>query len=235
LTRHELKEQLQHDHFTDTVSEVVGYAASHRQQLLRWVVIAAVILIVLGGAFWYARYRNSVREQDLNNAFAIADRQVGPAAPGAGANTFPTEDAKTQASLKAFSEVVAKDGDSSQGLIAQYYLGTLKARKGDVKGAEASLSKVAESSVKVAPLAKIALAELYSGDNKMSQAQALLQSLIDKPTDLVSKAQAQILLARLLQGTNPQQAKKLLRAVTTENKDPVVARVAQQASSELSK
>jgi Tetratricopeptide repeat-like domain len=231
LTRHELKEQLQHDRFTDTVSDVVGYAASHRQQLIRWVTIGVLVLVIAGAAFFYAKYRSSVREQDLDHAFAIADRPVGPGAPGA--NPFPTEDAKNQALMKAFSNVVAKDAGSSEGLIAQYYLGTLKAKKGDLKGAESDLSRVADSSVRVAPLAKIALAELYAGDNNMSQARSLLQSLIDKPTDLVSKAQAQILLARLEQNTNPQQAKKLLQSVTAESKDPVISRVAQQVSTEI--
>lgn len=233
MTRHELKEQLQHDRFTDTVSEVVSYAGSHRQQLIRWVIIAVVVLVTAGGAFWYAKYRQSLRQQDLNHAFAVADRPVGPAT--AGVSSFPTQDAKDQAVMKAFSDVIAKDGGSHEALIAQYYLGTLKAKKGDVKGAEAALAQVADSSVSVAPLAKIALAELCSGDNKMPQARALLESLINKPTDLVSKAQAQILLARLEESTNPQQAKKLLQSVTTESKDPVVDRVAQQVSTQMSK
>lgn len=234
MTRHELKDQLQHDHFTDTVSEVVGYATSHRQELIRWVTIGVVILGLAAGAFWFAQYRASARRQDLDRAFAVADKPVATgAAPGVG--SFPTEDAKNQAVMKAFSDVVSKDGSSSEGLMAQYYVGTLKAKKGDTKGAEADLSRVADSSVRVAPLAKIALAELYQGDNKTAQAQALLQSIVNKPTDLVSKAQAQILLARMEETTNPQQAKKLLKAVTAENKDPVISRIAQQVSSEMTK
>jgi hypothetical protein len=233
LTRHELKEQLQHDRFTDTVSEVVSYAGSHRQQLIRWVIIAVAILVLAGGAFWYAKYRQSMRQQDLNQAFAVADRPVAPAAPGV--NSFPTQDAKDQAAMKAFSDVIAKDGGSDEALVAQYYLGTLKAKKGDLKGAEAALAPVANSSLTVAPLAKIALAQIYSGDNRMSQARALLQSLIDKPTTLVSKPQAQILLAQLQQRTNPQQAQKLLQSVTTESKDPAVDRIAQQVSSQIPK
>jgi lipopolysaccharide biosynthesis regulator YciM len=232
LTRHELKEQLQHDQFTDTVSGVVGYATAHRQQVIRWVTIAIVVLVIAACAFWVMKYRQSQRQQDLDQAFAIADRPVGPAAPGT--NSFATQDAKDKAVLKAFSDVVSKDGGSQQGLIASYYVGTLKAKKGDVKGAEADLVRVADSSVNIAPLAKIALAELYSGDNKVPQAQSLLQSIINKPTDLVSKAQAQILLARVEEKTNPQQAKKLLQSVTTESKDPVVDRVAQQVSSQIS-
>ena len=233
MTRHELKEQLQHDRFTDTLSEVVSYAGSHRQQLIRWVSVAVVALVIVGGAFWYAKYRQSLRQQDLNQAFAVADRPVGPSSPGV--SSFPTQDAKDNAVMKAFSDVISKDGGSDEALIAQYYLGTLKAKKGDVKGAEAALVPVADSSVSVAPLAKIALAELYSADNKTPQARTLLQSLINKPTDLVSKAQAQILLAHLEESTNPQQAKKLLQSVTTESKDPVVDRIAQQASSQITK
>jgi hypothetical protein len=233
LTRHELKEQLQHDQFTDTISGVVGYASSHRQELIRWVAFGVAVLVVAGLGFWYMQYRDSQRDQDLNQAFAVADKPVGPAAPGQ--STFPTDDAKNQAVRKAFSDVMAKDSGSKQALIAQYYLGALKAKKGDVKGAEADLSNVANSSARVAPLAKIALAELYQGENKMSQAQSTLQSLVDHPTDLVSKAQAQILLARLEEKTNPQAAKKLLQSVSTDNKDPVVARAAQQVSGEISK
>lgn len=232
MTRHELKEQLEHDSFTDAITQVVDYATSHRQELIRWVSIGVVVLVVAGGAFWYAQYRAFARRQDLNNAFAVADRPVGAAAPGV--SSFATEDAKNQAVLKAFSDVMAKDGGSHEGLIAEYYVGTLKAKKGDIQGAEADLSRVADSSAKIAPLAKIALAELYAGSS-MSQAQSLLQSIINKPTDLVSKAQAQILLARLQENTNPQQAKKLLQSATTESKDPIVDRVAQQVSSQMAK
>ncbi len=46
--------------------------------------------------------------------------------------------------------MVAKDGGTREGLIAQYYLGTLKAQQGDNKGAEADLSTVAGSSSEAA-------------------------------------------------------------------------------------
>ena len=232
MTRHELKEQLEHDQFTDTVSQVVNYASTHRQQVTRWAIVVVAIAVIIGGAFWYMRYTSSQREQDLNAAFAVADRPVGPAAPAVA--TFPTEAAKNQAVLQAFSAVASKDGGSSEGLTAEYYVGTLKAKTGDTKGAETELSKVADSSVQIAPLAKIALAELYAGDNKMSQAQSLLRSIINKPTDLVSKGQAEILLARLEQNTNPKESQQLLHEAQ-QSKDPVIDRVAQQISTQLGK
>lgn len=230
MTRHELKEQLQHDRFTDAVSGALVYARSHRENLVRWIIAAGIILIVAGGAFWFMAYRNSVRQQDLENAFVVLDAPVG--APSQLGKTFATQDAKNKASMKALQDVMAKDGGTRQGLIAQYYLGTLKASTQDIKGAQADLENVANSSSECASLAKIALAQIYASENRMADAQKLLRDIIDKPADLVSKAQAQILLAHLEEATNPQESKKLLSAASA-NPDPAVQRAAQEISSQL--
>src|ERR1700761_665457 len=211
---------------------MVGYASSHRENVIRWSIILAIVLILGGGAFWYAAYRNAARQQDLQNAFAILEAPVG--APGQLGKTFPTQDAKTQASIKTLQDVVAKDGGTRQGLMAQYYLGTLKAARQDTKGAESDLQAVANSSSECAPLAKIALSQIYAGENRTSDAQAILRDLISKPTDLVSKAQAEILLAHLDETSNPQEAKKLLQSLRAET-DPAVSRAVQQISSQLNK
>ncbi len=234
MTRHELKEQLQHDRFTDVVSDVVGYAVSHREKVIRSVVAAAVILAIAGGAIWYSAYRNSVRQQDLQTAFDVLEAPVGPPSP-AGVKTFPTQAAKTQASIKALETVVSKDGGTRQGLYAEYYLGTLKAQNGDSKGAESDLRQVADSSSECAPLAKIALAQLYAGENRITEARSLLRGLIDKPADLISKGQAQVLLAHLDATANPQQAAKILQSLKTSNPDPAVTRAADQLSAQLTK
>jgi len=231
LTRHELKEQLQHDQFTDAVSHVLSYTTENRQRVIRLSIIVVAVLAIAGGLYWYSSYRRSVREADLQAAFDVLDAQVGPANDYA--KTFPTQDAKDQASVKALSDVIAKDGGSREGLIAQYYLGTLKAQKGDAAGADADLSKVADSSSDVRSLAKIALASLYMGEKKTTEAQKLLQSMIDKPTDLVSKAQAQVLLARLDAATSPQESKVLLQALKTPQQRPAVTRAASEVESQL--
>jgi hypothetical protein len=232
LTRHALKEQLQHDHFTDAVSGAVLYARAHRENVTRWAIGIGIALLLAGAAIWYATWRNSVRQQDLQNAFAVLEAPVG--APSQLGKTFPTQDAKNQASMKALQDVVAKDGGTRQGLIAQYYLGTLKAAQQNSQGAEADLTNVANSSSECAPLAKIALAQIYAGENKTAQAEGLLRDIINHPTDLVSKAQAEILLAHLEATSNPKDAKKLLQSLSAE-KDPAVARAASQLSSQLNR
>jgi predicted negative regulator of RcsB-dependent stress response len=234
LTRHELKEQLQHDHFTDAVSDILGYAVSNRERLVRWIIAVVVVLALVGAAFWYAAYRRSVRQHDLQAAFDVLETPVGP--PSQFANSYPTQDAKLQASIKALSNVVAKDGGSREGLIAQYYLGTLKVQKQDNKGAESDLRAVADSSSECASLAKVALAQLLASENRMPEAQALLRGMINKPTDLVSKAQAQVLLARLEETSNPKEARSILQSLrSAKNQDPAVTRAIDQLSSQLTK
>ncbi len=233
MTRHELKEQLQHDHFSDSVSNALNYASSHKQRLIQWGVAAAIALIVIVGVIWFNSYRRSLREQDLQAAFTILDAQVGP--PNDYVKTFATQDEKTQASMKALAHVAAKDAGTREGSLAQYYLGTLKAQKGDSRGAETDLRAVADSGTDSAALAKIALAQLYISSKRTSDAQALLRSLVNKPTDLVSKSQAEVLLAQLDQTVNPKQSKEILQRLKASNPDPAVSRAADQLSTQLAK
>ncbi len=236
MTRHELKDQVQHDQFTDAAANFVNYASSHRDKLIRWILAGVAVLALAGAAFWYASYRESVRQQDLDAAFQVLDAPVGQANPAdPSAKTFPTQDAKTKSSMKALSNVLSKDGGTREGSIAQYYLGTLKAQSGDTRGAESDLNAVATSSSACAPLAKIALAQLYASENKTSQAQGLLRGLANNPSDLVSKAQAQILLAHLDETTNPQEAKKILQSLKGPTQDPAVSRAVDQLSAQLTK
>ena len=164
----------------------------------------------------------------------VLDAQVGP--PNDYAKTYATEDAKQDAEMKALSDVVTKDGGTSEGLMAQYYRGTLRAEKNDTAGAEADLKTVADSSSEVAPLAKIALAQIYIGEKKTAEAHGLLKGLVDDPKDLVSKAQAQILLAQMDQSASPQQAKDALKSLdATDQLRPAVKKAVEQLNSELTK
>ena len=234
MTRQELRDQVEHDQFTDSVSNVVSYASSHRSQLIGWAAIVAGIAVIAGLIFWYTSSQNAARERDLDAAFSVLNARVGAADPNdPSAKTYATQDAKTKASMKVLSDLIAKDGGTRQGLVAQYYRGTLKAQSGDTAGAEADLNAVSNSSNSCAPLAKIALAQLYSGENKSSEAQSLLRDIVNKPSDLVSKAQAQLLLAQMELTTNPQDARKILQSLKAPGQDPAVGRAADELSAQL--
>jgi len=228
LTRQELKDQVQHDRFTDAVSGAVLYASAHRRILIRAAIAVVAVAIVVAVALWYSSYQRSIRRQDLEAALVVAQAPVGQSQGG---TSYPTQQAKEQASVKALSEVVAKHGGSSEGLIAQYYLGTVKAEMKNNAGAESDLKAVANSSSEFAPLAKIALSQLYAGENRTADAQALLQGLAKKGSDLVSKPQAEILLAQLNQSIDPKKAKDILQSLKN-NPDPAVVRAVNQISGE---
>jgi hypothetical protein len=224
LTRHELKEQVQHDVFADSVARVVDYTTTHRSQVIKWSSIAVVAAAIVAGVLWYLSYARGQRQTDLEAAFQVLSAPVGQNTPGV--KSYPTEDAKRNASVKALTEVINKDGGSREGRIAQYYRGTLNVQK-DPKSAESDLKAVANDSGDIGSLAKIALAQVYSGSNRVPEAQGLLRDIINHPTSLVSKAQAQIMLAQLDQSANPQEAKNILQDLKN-NPDPVVARSAEQ-------
>ena len=233
MTRHELKEQLQHDQFTDTVAGALNYASSHRQRFISWGIIAALVILGVIAAFWINSYRDSLRRQDLQAAFAVVDATVGPS--NGYSKTFSTEDEKREASIKALSNVVAKDAGTREGYLAQYYLGCLKAQKNDTHGAESDLLIVSKSRSDSAALAKIALAQLYVTNNRTSEAQELLKSIVNKPTDLVSKSQAEILLAQLVAGSSPQESKRILQSLKAPGERPAISRAADQLSAQLAK
>lgn len=232
LTRHELKEQIQHDAFSDSVSKVVHYSTTHRDTLIKWGAVVVAVAVIAIAAVVYTSYQRGEREKDLAAAFEVISAPVGPA--NQFGKTFPTEAAKRDASIKALAHVVAKDGGTDEGRIAQYYLGTLKAQN-DPKGAEADLKAVADSRAEVSSLAKVALAQLYAGENRLPEAQQLLQSLAAKPNSLVSKGQADILRAQIDAATNPQQAKQILQSLQNQKQDPAIARAAGELAAQVTR
>ncbi len=135
---------------------------------------------------------------------------------------YPTQDAKDKARTKAFSDVAAKYHGSQEGAIAGIYIAAEQVDKGNYTGAERLYKDVADSApADYASLAKLSLAGVYSAEGKKSDAQKLMQSLIDHPSALVSKEQATIQLADMLIPTNPDEAKKLLQPLTTSTRAPI--------------
>lgn len=230
MTRHELKDQIQHDGFTDAVSSAVVFTSKHRRSLIRLAIAIAVVAVIVAAALWYASSQRAVRQQDLEAALIVAQAPVGASNQGGGIS-YPTQEAKNKASLKALSEVISKHGGSKEGLIAQYYRGTVEANMGNTSAAQSDLKTVANSSSQFASLAKVALAQMDAGENKVANAETILQGLGKKGSDLVSKAQAEIILAQMLQSTDPKKSKDILQSLKND-KDPAVARTVSQLAGE---
>lgn len=229
LTRKELKT----DKFALEVTHGLEYVTEHRQQVVRYGSIAAAVVIIALIIYGFVGYRSGVREDALRNALQIQDATVGQQAQE-GQQSFPTQDAKDAALKKALTEVANKYPGSQQGAVANYYLGTMAADKGDFANAEKLLRSVVDhGSANYASLAKLSLASVLHAENKTAEGEKLLRSLVDHPTTFVSKDEATIALARYLAPYNPTEARKLLEPLRTARS--TVSRAALTALSDLPK
>ena len=221
ITRKKLKQ----DEFAQDVGLTVEFLNEHRPQTIRYGVagLAAIVLIV-GVVVWF-RHRGTERQAALTAALQVWQTPVGPAQEGMDRRPFPTDDEKQKAVIKAFSEVAAKYSGSNEAAVAEYYLGTSAANSGKLAAAEVAFKEAIDSgNASYGSLAKLALASVYKSEHRQAYGEKLLQSLIDKPTDFVSKEQATIALARYVAPTDPERARKLLTPLRTAR--PSISRIA---------
>jgi len=206
ITRKELKT----DKFALEIGHTVSFFEEHRKEIIQYGGVALAVVIIVFGYMIYSGSRHSAREQMLARAIQIQESPVGQPSPGQNVN-FPTQDSKDQAALKAFADVRTQYGNSEEGLIAQYYLGSIHADQGKLAEAEKLYKEVADhGNAKYSPLAKLSLAQVYFADGRPDQGEALLRDLIAHPSVFVSSEQATIQLARLLAPKKPAEVRKLL-------------------------
>jgi len=212
ITRKKLKQ----DEFAQDVGLTVEFLNEHRMQAIRYGVagVAAIVLIV--GLVVFFRHRGAERQAALTAALEVWQTPVGAPQEGMDRKPFATEDDKQKAAVKAFSDVAAKYSGSNEGAVAEYYLGSSAANGGKLDKAEVAFKEVIDSgNSNYASLAKLTLASVYQTEHRQADGEKLLQSIIDSPTDFVSKEQATIALARYVAPTDPERARKLLTPLRT--------------------
>jgi predicted negative regulator of RcsB-dependent stress response len=211
ITRKELKS----DKFALEVGQTVSFFEEHRQEILRYGAIALGAAVLIAGFLVYQKHQRAGREEALSSAILVQEAPI-EAAPRPGALTFPTQAAKDEATTKAFSSLAAKYPGSTEGEVAQYYLGAIEADASKMPEAEKRFQEVAQhGNANFASLAKFSLAQIYYSDGRDAQGEAILRDLMEHPTTLVSKEQATITLARYLMIKRPAEARKLLDPLKT--------------------
>jgi TolA-binding protein len=221
------------DRFAQEVGHTVEFLADHRRQVVRYGSIAAVVLAVAAGGYFFLRYQKAARQHELRGAIEIYEAPVG-AAPQDNPymKIFPTQAEKDQAIQKTFGDMAARHAGKDEGAIARYYLAVVASDQGRMLEAEKGFQEVVETGDKdYASLARFALAQLYQAQGKSAQAEQILRALMEKPTMMVSKEQAAITLGRMLAPTKPAEARKLLEPLRTERS--AVSRAALTALSEI--
>jgi predicted negative regulator of RcsB-dependent stress response len=226
ITRKELKT----DKFALEVEHGLTFFEEHKAEVGKYAGIAAAVIVLILGYTIYQRREHGVREQALAAAIRIQEAPVGIS--GNGGMAFPSQEAKDQESIRVFSDLQAKYSGSTEGEIAQYYLGSIKADQGKLAEAEKLYQEVAQKGdEKYASLAKFALAQIYFSDGRADQGEKMLRDLIANPTVFVSADQAAISLARSIGQKKPAEARKLLDPL--RNKPGSVGQVALTTLGEL--
>ena len=204
------RKELKSDKFALEVQHGVEYVTGHQQMLVRYGAIAAAVIVVIVGLVFYFRYQSGVRQEALQNAMRVENAGVGPS-QSEFTLTYPTQADKDKAVDKTWLDLAAKYPGSNEGAIAEYFLGSHAADKGNLQEAEKRFKLAADTgSAPYASLAKMSLAQVYAAENRVNDAKALLQSLIDHPTITVSKEAATIAMAHAIASSDPAGARKLL-------------------------
>jgi hypothetical protein len=212
------RKELKTDTFALEVEHTVTFFEQHKQDFVRYGGVALAVAVLIVGYVFYSRHQHGKRETALYHAIQVEEAPVGPPQPGQNVTmSFPTQDAKDQVAVKEFADVASAYSGSSEGEIAQYYLGTIYADQGKLAEAEKAFKEVADKGeVKYAALAKLSLAQIYFADGRDNQGTALLQDLMAHPSLFVSKEQAALTLSRFLIHKNPAEARKLLDTLRTQ-------------------
>src|ERR1039457_7289518 len=156
ITRKELKT----DKFALEVEHGISFFEHHKNEAVKYGAIAIGAIVLIVGYTIYQRGQHNSRQEVLAAAIRVQEAPVGQS--GNGGLAFPSQDAKDQESIRAFTEIETKYSGSAEGEISQYYLGAIKADQGKLAEAEKLFLEVAQKGdEKYASLSKLSLAQIY--------------------------------------------------------------------------
>jgi predicted negative regulator of RcsB-dependent stress response len=205
------RKQLKGDKFAQEVGATVSWVDHHRDLLIRYGAIALVIILIGGGIYFFVRHQSDVREEALSQALRIDLATVAAPQPAPGTLNYATQQEKDKARVKAFTDLSVEYHGSQEGAIAQMYLASDAADKGDLINADRLYKDVVDSApTNLASMARLSLAQVYVAENKNEDAEKLLRYAVAHPTMTVSKEEATIHLAKVVVKKDPDEARKLL-------------------------
>ncbi len=185
--RHKLKE----NPFATWVGEISETLLDYRRELT-WagVALATIVALVVGYQYWRAQAAGKA-DMELAAALAIADAAVvpppAPGTPGASQTpqpgTYPTEEAKLEAALPKFLEVVQRYPATRAATTALYHAGATLAELGRYDDAAARYRQVIDEGpgTVYSEMAQLGLAAIDVMTNKPADAIPIYQKLIAAP------------------------------------------------------
>lgn len=229
--RHHLKQ----NEFAETTARVATTLTDNRSSI--FVVAGAIVLLaaVAGGWTYWRRQAANQAGSLLGVAVATAQAQIAPAPtlPGATqqANTFPTDQARAEAALKAFQAVSAAHANTDAGRQADFQAAAQLLTLNRVGEAEAVYKKLVDAggSSLFQTMARMGLAEAQSLGGKFDDAVKTLSDLAAARDENVPADAVLMQLARVqLKAGKTQDARAAFKRVVDEYQDSTFADDARQ-------
>ena len=225
------KRQLKEDRLRSSAADAVHWTEEHRRTLVLGIIAAALIVAAVLGGWAYIQHRNDQASVEVGAALRTLQAPIvtpgQPVAPGT--ETFNSIKDRAAAARKKFLAIADKYAHTSSGKYSRYMAATTAIDAGDNAAAESELKDIAASGDKnTSALAKFALASLYRNTGKTSDAVNIYKELIEKPTDSVPKATAQLELAGLYESTQPAEAVKMYQQIQTDDQKSLAAEIASE-------
>jgi tetratricopeptide (TPR) repeat protein len=177
------RHQLKQNEFAMTAARVADAAAANRSRILTAAAIVVLAAIVISGVImWRGRGADRAGAM-LGTAMSTAQSQVvpPPTLPGAQQQpgTFPTEQARSEAAIKAFNEVAAAYPSSEAGMAAAYQAAAELLAAGKTTEAEQAFAAVAAKAGNglYGPVSKLGRAQALEAAGKSTEALAILNEL----------------------------------------------------------
>lgn len=236
-TRHQLKEDRFSKVTIEAAERTVHWTVEHQSKLIVAAIAVAIVAAVLAGSWYYLNTQDEKASAELSVAVRTFEAPVRPAGmpPQPGYDSYASLQERATEARKQFQGIVDKYPHTKTADMARYFVGLAAAQLNDNAAAERNLQQASSSSNKdLAALGKLALASLYRGENKDSQAVDLYKQLADKPTTTVSKSTAQLELAGYYESKEKvTEAKKLYEQIQKENPSTEAASLAQRRAAAL--
>jgi len=236
-TRHQLKQDAFSRVTIDAAGRTAHWTVEHRSTVILTTVVVAVVLAAGIGGWYYLNTQDEKASLELAQAVRTMEMQLRPVGAPEQPDfpTFTSAKERSQAAQKKFQAIVDKYPHTHTADMAHYFLGVTAASLQDNAAAERNFKDVISSGNReVGSVAKSALASFYGQTNRVKDAAALYQELINKPTVSVSKVTAELQLAELYQNSNqPLDAKRLYEQVKKENPGAEIAQLVSQKLAEL--
>lgn len=236
-TRHQLKQDAFSRVTIGAAEKTADWTVEHRTTLIISLVVLILVAGAVAGGWYYLNQQDQTASLDLSQAVRTMDTPLRPAGSPEQPDfpTFTSAKERAEAAYKQFQQIVDKYPHTHSSDMARYFLGVTAVNLGDTTNAERSFNYVIDhGNRQVASLAKDALANLYADTNRPKQAIALLQELINKPTDSVGKVTAELQLAEVYKNSNqPSDAKRVYEQIKKDNPASDAGQLATQKLAEL--